>query len=53
MLNMIPFQDISKAQNIFAGELYDFMAPLEILKGNSLCHFMLNKHNFIKKNFEN
>ena len=43
MMNMIPVKDIRHSIELFADEEYDFLAPLEIFKSNSLCNYMLNR----------
>ena len=52
-MNMIPNKDFRHAQKMFSNENFDFLGPLEILNGNSLCNFKLNKTNYIKNQLEN
>jgi hypothetical protein len=48
LMNTIPNRDTRSTAQFFNDEQYDFLAPLELLKSNSLCDYMLNKQNFIK-----
>jgi len=50
-MNTIPNKDVRTASQLFSDEQFDFLAPLELLKSNSLCDYMLNKTNFIKNQF--
>ena len=49
MMNMVPLGDLLSGEDILQKEREDFLAPLEILKGNSLCTYELNSKTFIKK----
>jgi hypothetical protein len=48
MMNMVPLTDISNGDVFLQTEYVDFLAPLEILKGSSLCTYELNSKSFIK-----
>ena len=47
-MNMVPNKDVRSASHLFSNEYFDFLAPLELLKSNSLCDYMLSKTNFVK-----
>ena len=48
MMNMVPLEDVSSGTNFLQPAHDDFLAPLEILKGGSLCSYELNSKVFIK-----
>jgi hypothetical protein len=49
MMNMVPLGDLLSGEDILQKDREDFLAPLEILKGNCLCTYELNSKTFIKK----
>ena len=50
MMNMVPNRDVFNSMNILQNDIYDFLAPLQILNGNSLADYNLNNETFIKDN---
>jgi hypothetical protein len=50
MMNMVPNRDVFNSMNILTNDIYDFLAPLQILNGNSLADYNLNNETFIKDN---
>ena len=49
-MNMVPNRDVFNSMNILTNDIYDFLAPLQILNGNSLADYNLNNETFIKDN---
>ena len=49
-MNMVPSKDVNNSRHFLVEEQYDFLAPLELFGGNSLCDFMICRTNFVKAN---
>ena len=50
MMNMVPNEDMNNSKQLLVSKKYDFLAPIEILQGNSLCDYMISSNTYIKNN---
>ena len=50
MMNMVPHRDMFNSMNMLTNDIYDFLAPLQILNGNSLADYNLNSDTIVTDN---